>query len=157
MARRIPVASPSLAGNERDYVLDCLDTTWISSAGKYVARFEEAFAEFCQVEHALGCCNGTVALHLALMAMDVGPGDEVIVPTLTFVATANAVAYCGARPVFVDSEPETWNMDPTQIEAKISPRTRGIIAVHLYGHPVDMDPLRAIAAEHGLLLLEDAA
>jgi perosamine synthetase len=157
VTERIPVASPSLIGNEREYVLDCIDTTWISSAGKYVSQFESAFADFCQVEHAISCCNGTAALHLALLAMDVGPGDEVIVPTLTFVATANAVSYCGARPVFVDSEPETWNMDPAQIEARITPRTRGIIAVHLYGHPVDMDPLLDIARRHGLFFVEDAA
>jgi len=157
MKGRIPVASPSLLGNEREYVLDCIDTTWISSAGRYVSRFESAFAEFCGTSHALSCCNGTAALHLALMALGVNPGDEVIVPTLPFVATANVVAYCDARPVFVDSEPETWNMDPAQIEEKITPRTRGIIAVHLYGHPVDMDPVLAIARRHGLFVIEDAA
>ena len=157
VARRIPVASPSLFGNEREYVLDCLDTTWISSAGEYVERFETAFAAFCNASHALSCCNGTAALHLALMALGVGPDDEVIVPTLTFVATPNAVAYCGARPVFVDSEPETWNMDPSLIEQKITSRTRGIIVVHLYGHPVDMDPVLAIARRHRLFVVEDAA
>ena len=137
--RFIPVAAPVLNGNEKAYVLDCLESTWISSTGKYIEQFEAAFAEFCGVQHALSCSNGTTALHLALLALGIGPGDEVIVPTLTFVATANAVTYCGARPVFVDAEPETWNIDPHVIEAKITPRTKGIIVVHLFGHPVDMD------------------
>jgi perosamine synthetase len=153
----IPVAAPVLDGNEKKYVLDCLESTWISSSGKYLDRFEEAFAEFCGVKHAVSCSNGTTALHLALLALDVGPGDEVIVPTLTFVATANAVTYCGARPVFVDVEAETWSIDPAAIEAKITPRTKGIIAVHLFGHPADMEAIGAIARRHGLFLLEDAA
>lgn len=158
MARKfIPVAAPMLAGNEKAYVLDCLESTWISSRGEYIERFETAFADFCGVKHAASCSNGTTALHLALMALGVEPGDEVIVPTLTFVATANAVAYCGARPVFVDSEPATWNMDPALIEAKITPRTKGVIVVHLYGHPVDMDAVMSIANRHGLFVLEDAA
>lgn len=158
MAKRwIPVAAPLLAGNEKKYVLDCLDSTWISSTGAYIERFESAFAEFCGTKHAVSCSNGTTALHLALMALGVGSGDEVIVPTLTFVATANAVVYCGGRPVFVDAEPDTWNMDPALIEAKITPRTRGIIVVHLLGHPVDMDPVLSLARRHGLFVLEDAA
>ncbi len=153
----IPVAAPMLAGNEKKYVLDCLDTNWISSRGAYIEKFETAFAKFCGVKHAVSCTNGTTALHLALVALNVGPGDEVIVPTLTFVATANAVRYCGARPVFVDAEPRTWNMDPALVEAKITPRTKGIIVVHLYGHPVDMDRIMEIARRHGLFVLEDAA
>ena len=158
MGRRlIPVAAPMLIGNEKAYVMDCLESTWISSSGKYIERFEACFADFCRVKHAIACCNGTVALHLALMALGVGPGDEVIVPTLTFVATANAVRYCGATPVFVDSEPATWNIDPAMVEAKITPRTRGIIPVHLYGHPADMNAIMSIARRHGLFVLEDAA
>ena len=157
MSYRIPVASTVFIGNEKKYVDNCMDTGWISSAGKYVTLFENSFAEYCGVKHAIACCNGTVALHLSLMALGVGPDDEVIVPTLTFVATPNSVTYCGARPVFVDSEAETWNLDPAQIETKITPRTRGIIAVHLYGHPADMSALRDIADRHGLFLLEDAA
>jgi perosamine synthetase len=153
----IPVASPSFIGNEKKYVDDCMESGWISSAGKYVELFETAFAEFCGVKHAIACCNGTVALHLALLALGVQPGDEVIVPTLTFVATPNAVTYCGAQPVFVDSELETWNLDPNQVEAKITPRTKGIIAVHLYGHPAKMRELKDIARRHKLFLLEDAA
>jgi perosamine synthetase len=157
MRKWIPVAEPALVGNERAYVLDCLDSTWISSRGAYIGRFERAFAEFCRVRHAIACSSGTAALHLALLALGIGPGDEVIVPTLTYVATANAVAYCGARPVFVDSEPATWNIDPEGIEARITPRTRGVIAVHLYGHPADMRAVQAVARRHDLFVLEDAA
>ncbi len=153
----IPVAEPDLTGNEKAYVLDCLDSTWISSSGKYLDRFEAGFAEFCGVRHAVACSNGTTALHLALVALGVGPGDEVIVPTLTFVATANTVTYCGAQPVFVDAEPDTWTIDPAAIEAKITPRTKGIIVVHLFGQPADMDPINALARRHGLFVLEDAA
>jgi perosamine synthetase len=156
-SRRIPVADPALVGREREYVLDCLDSTWISSSGEYIGRFEHAFAEFCGVQHAIACCNGTVALHLALVAHGVGPGDEVIVPTLTYVATANCVRYCGGEPVFVDAEPDTWNLDPEQVERAVTSRTKGIVAVHLYGHPARMDDLNAIAGAHGLFVLEDAA
>jgi perosamine synthetase len=157
MRQYIPVAEPALIGNERAYVLDCLDSTWISSRGAYIARFERAFAEFCGVRHAIACSSGTAALHLALLALGAGPGDEVIVPTLTYVATANAVVYCGARPVFVDSEPATWNLDPALLEARITPRTRGIVAVHLYGHPSDMRAVLDVARRHQLFVLEDAA
>lgn len=157
MPHEISVASPLFIGNEKKYVNDCMESGWISSAGKYVELFEKAFAEYCGVKHAVACCNGTVALHLALLALGVEPDDEVIVPTLTFIATPNAVKYCGARPVFVDSEAETWNLDPRQVEAKITPRTKGIIAVHLYGHPAKMRELREIADRHRIFLLEDAA
>lgn len=155
--RHIPVAAPMLVGNEKAYVMDCLDTSWISSCGDYVEKFETAFARFCGTRHAVSCCNGTAALHLALLALGIGSGDEVIVPTLTFVATANAVTYCGARPVFVDSEPLTWTLDASLIEALITPRTKAIIAVHLYGHPADMDAINAVARRHNLFVIEDAA
>jgi perosamine synthetase len=154
---RISVAQPKLEGNERKYVLDCLDTNWISSNGKYIGAFEEAFAAFCGVKHAIAANNGTTALHLALVALDLQPGDEVIIPTVTYIATANAVRYCGATPVLVDVCADTMNIDPGKIEEKITPRTRGIIPVHLYGHPADMDALSVIAKKHGLWLLEDAA
>ncbi len=153
----IPIAAPFFAGNERAYVLDCMDSGWISSGGKYVELFENRFAEFCQVRHAVACCNGTGALHLALLALGVTHDDEVIVPTLTFVATANAVTYCGARPVFADVERETWNLDVMQLESLITKRTKGIIAVHLFGLPADMDAIRKVAAHHNLFVLEDAA
>jgi perosamine synthetase len=156
-AKSIPVAAPVLEGNEEHYVLDCLRSSWISSKGKYIDRFEQAFAEYCQVRHAISCCNGTVALHVALLALGVGPGDEVIVPTLSYVATANAVSYCGAVPVLADVCPRTWNLDPEQIAARITPRTRGIVVVHLYGLPADMQAIRAVADRHGLFVLEDAA
>jgi perosamine synthetase len=155
--KRISVAEPKLAGNERKYVLDCLDTNWISSNGKYIGAFEEAFASFCGVKHAVAANNGTTALHLALVALGLEPGDEVIIPTVTYIATANAVRYCGATPVLVDVCADTMNIDPKEIEAKITPRTKGIIPVHLYGHPADMTPISAIARKHGLWVLEDAA
>jgi perosamine synthetase len=138
-------------------VMDCLDTTWLSSSGKYLQQFEAAFGDFCGTRHALACSNGTAAIHLALMALGIGPGDEVIVPTLTFVASANAVVHCGARPVFVDSEPTTWNMDGALIEAKLTARTKAIMTVPLYGHPVDMEPILTLASKHGLFVIEDAA
>ena len=153
----IPVAAPVLNGNEKAYVNECLDSGWISSNGKFIGRFESEFATFCAAQHAVACCNGTVALHLALLALNIGPGDEVIVPTITFVATANAVHYVGATPVFADSESATWNLDPEDVARKITRKTKAIIAVHLYGHPADMDALAALAKAHGLALVEDAA
>ncbi len=153
----IPVAEPLLGDKELEYVTDCIRSGWVSSVGEYVRRFEREFAAYCGVRYGVATHNGTVALHLALVALGIGPGDEVIVPTLTFVATANAVTYTGATPVFVDSEPRTWNLDPEAAARAVTPRTRAIIAVHLYGHPADMDPLRALANEHGLTLIEDAA
>ncbi len=157
MKNMIPVSKPALAGNEMKYVRDCLESTWISSVGGYIEQFESAFAGFCGTEHAITCCNGTAALHLALAALEVGPGDEVLVPALTYVATANAVRYCGATPVFVDSEWDTWNMDTRLVEPLITTRTKGIIAVHLFGHPADMNALNALALEKGLFVIEDAA
>jgi perosamine synthetase len=155
--RRIPVAEPALVGREREYVADCLATSWISSSGRYVSAFEDAFAEFCGVEYALGCANGTVALHLALLAEEVGPGDEVIVPSLSYVATANCVRYTGATPIFVDSERDSWNLNPALLKELITERTKGIVAVHLYGHPADMNPILELARSQGLFVIEDAA
>jgi len=157
MRKRIPVAAPALVGNERKYAQECLDSSWISSNGKYIGLFEESFARFNEVPHAVSCNNGTAAIHLALMALGVGPGDEVVTPTLTFVATANAVVYCGATPVFVDSEEATWNLDPAKLEAAIGKRTKAIVVVHLYGQPADMDAILAIARRHGVKVVEDAA
>lgn len=154
---RISVAQPHLGGNERQYVLDCIDTNWISSNGKYIGMFEAAFAAFCGVKHAIATNNGTTALHLALVGMDLQPGDEVIIPTVTYIATANAVRYCGATPVLVDVCADTMNIDPDDIERKITPRTKGIIPVHLYGHPAEMDAVNAIAKKHDLWVVEDAA
>lgn len=154
---RIMVAEPTLGGNERKYVLDCLDTNWISSNGKYIGLLEAEFARFCGTKHAIACNNGTTSLHLALVALGLAPGDEVIIPTVTYIATANCVRYCHATPVLVDVEPGTLNIDPRAIEKAITPKTRGIIPVHLYGYPADMDAINAIARKHGLFVLEDAA
>ena len=155
--KRIAVAEPKLGGNEKAYVLDCLETTWISSNGKYIGAFENAFAKFCNVKHAIATNNGTTALHLALVVLGLKPGDEVIVPTVTYIATANAVRYCGATPVFADVCQSTMNLDPHDIEKRITPKTKGIIPVHLYGHPAEMGPINEIAKRHGLFVVEDAA
>jgi perosamine synthetase len=154
---RIPVAEPDLSGNEERYVLDAVRSSWISSTGPFVTRFETEFARLAGTRTSLGVVNGTMALHLALMTVDLRPGDEVLVPSLTYVATANAVRYCGAEPVFVDVDPETWCIDPRRLEGCITRRTKGIIPVHLYGHPADMDVINHIAATHGLWVVEDAA
>jgi perosamine synthetase len=156
-SRVIPVCEPTLGGNEAKYVLDCVESNWISSAGKYIPRFEEAFAEACDARYGVACANGTVALHLALATLGVGPGDEVILPTFTMIATINAVTYTGATPVLVDSEPVTWNMDINQVADKITPRTRVVMPVHTYGHPVDIGPLLEMAERHGFYIVEDAA
>jgi perosamine synthetase len=155
--REIPVYRPSLLGKEREYVDECLTTGWISSKGRFVPEFEAKFAERVDAEHATSVCNGTVALHLALVALGIGPGDEVIVPTLTYIASVNAITYTGAVPVFVDSLPDTWQMDPEDVRRKLTPNTKAIMAVHLYGHPCDMDALTEIADDNGLFLIEDAA
>jgi len=154
---RIPVAAPVLDGRETEYVLECLSTSWISSVGRFIAEFEKSFAEFCGVKHAVATNNGTTALHLALVALGLQPGDEVIVPTLTYIASANAVRYCNARPVFVDNDVDTFNIDPEQITSLITPRTKGIMPVHLYGHPADMDPIFELAERRNLFVVEDAA
>jgi perosamine synthetase len=153
----IPVANPSLDGNELAYVVDCLESGWISSQGSYLRKFEAAFAEYLGVEHAIAVTNGTVALHLALVALGIGPGDEVIVPDLTFAASASAVVHAGATPVLVDVERRTWTLDVEKAAAAITPRTRAIMPVHLYGQPADMDAIRVLADRHGLLVVEDAA
>ena len=155
--RSIPLSFPTLGEQETAYVIDCLQSKWISSAGKYVERFERAFAEVSGVKHAMSCSNGTVALHLALLGLGLQPDDEVLVPTLTFVAGANAVVYCGGKPVFIDSDPDIWCLDATQLEARITPKTRAIIAVHLRGHPADMAVIMDVARRHGLWVIEDAA
>ena len=153
----IPVAEPLLGDKELEYVTDCIKSGWISSLGQYVRDFESRFAAYCGVRYGVATFNGTVALHLLMAALNLGPGDEVIMPSLTYVATANAARYTGATPVFVDSERETWNIDPDAVTEAITPRTKAIIAVHLYGHPANLAPLRSVADAHGLWLFEDAA
>ncbi|MBV8124767.1 MAG: DegT/DnrJ/EryC1/StrS aminotransferase family protein [Burkholderiaceae bacterium] len=153
----IPVYQPDLSGNEKRYVNECLDTSWISSRGRFVTEFENRFAERIDVQHAASVSNGTVALHLALLALGIGPGDEVIVPTLTYIASVNAINYCGATPVFVDSVRDTWQIDPEDIRRHITPHTRAIMPVHLYGQACDMDAIMALAQEHRLFVVEDCA
>lgn len=157
MSIRIPVYQPSLTGKEKQYVNDCLDSTWISSKGKYISLFEQSFSNYIDIKHSTTVSNGTVAIHLALITLGIGPGDEVIVPTLTYIASVNAIMYTGATPVFVDSVESTWQIDPEDVEKKITPNTKAIMAVHLYGHPCDMDALQAIAKKYGLFLIEDCA
>ncbi|MFQ3651125.1 MAG: DegT/DnrJ/EryC1/StrS family aminotransferase [Gemmataceae bacterium] len=157
MKPSIPVASVDLSGNEERYAVEAIRSTWISSAGAFLQRFECEFAQACMVQHALAVANGTVALHLVLAALNLNPGDEVIVPSMTYIATGNAPRYVGAEPVFVDVDPDTWTLNPDKIEEAISPRTKAIIPVHLLGHPADMDAINRIAATHGLTVIEDAA
>jgi perosamine synthetase len=153
----IPISQPSITQLEIGYVTDAVTSTWISSIGKYIDRFENDFARFCGSKYAICVSNGTVAIHLALVALGIGEGDEVIVPDLSFVATANAVYHTKAKPVFVDIDPFNLCMDPEKIETAITPRTKAIMPVHLYGHPCDMKRIIEIARRHNLLVIEDAA
>jgi perosamine synthetase len=151
------VCEPTQWGNEKKYVLECMETNWISSKGAYIAKFESLFARKVGAKYGVGVLNGTVALHLALAALDIGPGDEVIIPTHTMIATPNSIRYTGAKPVLVDSELKTWNMDPDLIEEKITKRTKAIMPVHTYGHPCDMDAIMKLAKKYSLYVVEDAA
>src|SRR3989344_3227290 len=153
----IPVAKPVIGKEEERLALECIRSTWISLTGEFLTRFEKYFADFLQVPYATTCANGTAALHLALLSHNIKVGNEVLLPALTFVSTANAIRYCGARPVFVDIDEKTWNIDVKQIENKITPRTRAIIPVHLYGYPAAMDQIMKIATKHRLVVIEDAA
>lgn len=154
---KIPVYQPSFDGREREYLLEAFDSGWISSRGRFIERFERAFASYVGAERAISVANGTVALHLAMLGLGLGPGDEVIVPTFTYVASANAMAFVGATPVFVDCEPASWQLDPDQVEAAVTHRTRAIMVVHLYGHPADMGRIMEIARRRNLAVIEDAA
>jgi perosamine synthetase len=153
----IPVCSPYLNGNEKKYVNDALDTNWISSTGKYVKMFEDKFAEYCGVKHGITTTNGTTALHLGLTALGIKKGDEVIIPNFTMISSAFAVCYTGAKPVFVDANPLTWNIDVNKIEEKITKRTKAIMPVHIYGLPCDMNPINEIAKKYNLYVIEDSA
>ena len=153
----IPVNEPLVGAREEQYVLDCLRSGWISSAGAYLERFETEFARYCGRRFGVAVANGTVALELALECLDLRPGAEVILPTFTIISCAQAVVYAGATPVLIDADPLTWCMKTDEIAAKLTPRTRAIMAVHIYGHPVDMDPVRELAREHELAVVEDAA
>lgn len=154
---RIPVYEPYLGGNVSLYVNECLTTGWISSRGQFISKFEEGFADYVGAEAATSVSNGTVAIHLALEALGIGKGDEVIVPSFTYIASVNTILQTGATPVFVDSLGDTLQVDPEAIRGAITPRTKAIMAVHLYGHPCDMDAIVAICEKHNLLLVEDCA
>lgn len=153
----IPVCEPVLDGHEAEYVVDCLKTNWISSAGKYIDLFEEKFSSYCGVPYGVACSNGTTAIHLALAALGIGHGDEVIIPNFTLIVSANMVILAGAKPVLVDVDPRTWCIDPQLIEEKITPRTKAIMAVHMYGHPCHMDAIMALAKRYNLYVIEDCA
>ena len=153
----VPVNEPLLDGNERKYLQACIDTGWISSEGPFVARLENEFSRNVGREYGIAVCNGTAALDIAIAALGIGPGDEVILPAFTIISCIGQIVRVGATPVLIDSDPVTWNMDVAQIEAKITSRTRAIMAVHIYGLPVDIEPLLEIAQRHGLAVVEDAA
>lgn len=153
----IPVYEPPLNGNEKKYVNDCLDLNWISSGGKYNKLFEKEFASYCGVKYGICVPSGTAALHLAVSTLGIKEGDEVIIPNFTMMACPLSVIYTGAKPVFVDAEPQTFNIDPEKIEEKITERTKAIMPVHIYGHPCDMDKIQRIAKKHNLYIIEDAA
>ena len=153
----IPVSEPLLRGREAEYVAECLATGWISSSGRFIEAFEETWAAYCGRRFGVAVSNGTVALQLAVAGLGIGRGDEVIMPSFTIISCATAVVYAGATPVLVDADPATWAMDVSQVEARITNRTRAIMPVHIYSHPVDMDPLIRLARHHGLAIIEDAA
>ena len=153
----IPVNEPLLIGREWKYVAECLQTGWISSAGRFIEEFEQKWAEYCGMQYGIAVCNGTTALQVAVGCLDLQPGDEVIMPSFTIISCALPVVERGAIPVLVDCDPLTWCMDVSQIEAKITARTRAIMPVHIYGHPVDMDPVLDLAKRYNLVVIEDAA
>ena len=153
----LPVCEPTLLGNEEKYVLEAIQDGWISSGGEFVSKFEKNFAAYCGVGFGVSVCNGTAALHLALRTLGIQAGDEVLIPSFTMIATAFAVCYTGAKPVFVDIDPQSWNIDPAQIKAKITPAAKAILPVHIMGLPCDMDAIHSIAREHDLFVIEDAA
>ena len=153
----IPVNEPLLAEEDFTALQDTFRTGWISSAGKYVDEFESAWAAYCGVGHGIAVSNGTTALQVAVEAVGIGAGDEVIMPSFTIISCASAVVRVGAKPVLVDCDPVTFCMDLAQVAAAITPRTKAIMVVHMYGHPVDMDPIMALALQHGLVVIEDAA
>jgi len=154
---KIPVAKPEIGERELEYVTDAVKSGWVSSQSKYVTDLEEKFSKYCGAKYGVAVSSGTTALHLALASLNIGNGDEVIIPAFTMIATANSIVYTGAKPILVDSELNTWNINVEKIEEKITDKTKAIMVVHTYGHPVDMDPLLEIAKEHGLCLIEDAA
>lgn len=154
---KIPVYKPFFNGKEKIYVNDCIDSTWISSKGKYISMFEQFFADYIGTKYAVSVSNGTTAIHLALLTLGIGAGDEVIVPSLTYIASVNPILYVGATPVFVDVNENTWQLNCNEVRKKITSKTKAIIAVHLYGHPCEIEELSMIAKENHLFLIEDCA
>lgn len=157
MKYKFPVYKPSFWGNEKKYVSECLDTTWISSKGKFIKEFENRFSKFLGLKYSASVSNGTVALHLALLALGIGKDDEVIVPTFSYIASVNSISYTGATPIFVDSQIDTWQMNPDDIRRKITSKTKAVMAVHIYGHPCAMDEIVNICKKFNLYLIEDTA
>jgi len=153
----VPVNEPLLSNQELEYVTECVRTGWISSAGKFIEEFEKKWSTYCGMQYGVAVTNGTAALELAVRCLDLEPGDEIILPTFTIISCAQAVIYNGGVPVLVDSDPRTWCMDVSKVESRITSRTRAIMPVHIYGHPVDMDPLLALAKKYNLSIIEDAA
>lgn len=153
----IPVNTPLLSGNELKYLTECIETGWISSEGPFISKFETLFSLYVNRTHGIAVSNGSAALDIAVKALGIGTGDEVIMPAFTIISPAQSVVSAGGIPVLVDSDPVTWNMDVTQIEAKITPKTKAILVVHIYGLPVDMDPVLALCKKYNLKLIEDAA
>jgi perosamine synthetase len=153
----IPVNTPLLSGNEKKYLLECIETGWISSEGPFIRKFEEGFSNFVDRKYGIAVSNGSAALDIAIKALDLGIGDEVIAPTFTIISPIQSIITAGAKPVLVDSDSLTWNMDVSQIEARITSKTKAILVVHIYGLPVDMDPILELCEKHGLYLIEDAA
>jgi perosamine synthetase len=157
MSNKIPVAEPDIGQEELYNINEAVKSGWISSKGRFIVEFEEKFSKYSSAKFGVSTSNGTTALHLALAALDIKAGDEVIIPTLTFIACANVVRYTGAKPVFVDSHPDYWCIDPGKIEEKITDKTKAIMPVHLYGHPCDMEPITKTAKKHNLFIIEDCA
>jgi perosamine synthetase len=153
----IPVNTPLLSGNELKYITECIQTGWISSEGPFVARFEQEFADYIGCKYGIAVSSGSAALDIAFKAIGLGEGDEVIAPTFTIISPIQSIVSTGARPVLIDCDPITWNMDVSQIESKISKSTKAILVVHIYGLPVDMDPIIQLCDKYNLLLIEDAA
>jgi perosamine synthetase len=153
----IPVNEPVFGEREAEFTAECIRTGWVSSAGRFIEEFEQRWAAFCGMKYGVAVNNGTSALQLAVESVGLRPGDEVIIPAFTIISCALAVVHNGGVPVLVDCDPVTFGLDPRQLEARITPRTRAIMPVHLYGHPLDMDPVLAIASEHKLVVIEDAA
>lgn len=157
MSYKYPIYQPDLSGNEEKYVVECLHSTWISSKGKYISQFEGEFAKYLEVKYATAVSNGTVAIHLALVALGITQGDEVIVPSFTYIASVNAISYTNAKPVFVDSKLDSWQIDIADVKRKITAKTKAIMAVHLYGHPCEMEDLVDLCREKNIYLIEDCA